>query len=55
MRDQIDHRDLDFARPELVRDLALIGQAIGSAFRTLTRIQFDAPWNARRDDCSQGV
>lgn len=33
---------------ELLADFVLLGQAIGSAFRTLTRIRFEAPWTDYR-------
>jgi hypothetical protein len=33
---------------ELLEDFVLLGQAIGSAFRSLTRIRFEAPWGDYR-------
>jgi len=36
------------APSQLLEDFALLGQAIGSAFQTLTRIRFEAPWTDYR-------
>ncbi|MCA1654465.1 MAG: hypothetical protein ABR588_07565 [Sphingomicrobium sp.] len=53
MRDEIYDRDLQLARHQLARDFLLLGQAIGSAFRVLTRVQFEAPWRGEAADCTQ--
>jgi hypothetical protein len=44
MRDEIYDRDYQFARASLSRDIVLLFQAIGSAFRVLARHRNDAPW-----------
>jgi len=36
------------APSQLLEDFAVLGQAIGSAFRSLTRIRFEAPWTDYR-------
>jgi len=48
MRDEIYDREFQQARSNLVEDVALLAQALGSAFRTLTRIRFEAPWTNYR-------
>ena len=52
MYDQSYDRDIQFARGQLARDLVLLGQALVSPFKVLTRIHFDAPWSDRvPSDC----
>ena len=48
MRDEIYDREFQQARSTMVEDVALLASAIGSAFRTLTRIRFEAPWTNYR-------
>jgi hypothetical protein len=48
MIDERYDRDVQHARARLGTDVTLLFQAIGEAFRVLTRIQFDEPWRARR-------
>lgn len=48
MRDEIYDREYQEARGQLLEDFRLLGNAIGSAFRVLTRIQFEAPWTGYR-------
>jgi hypothetical protein len=54
MRDEIYDREFQMARGELNRsidsllqDLRYLGQAFMEAFRSLHRVQFDAPWSRR--------
>ena len=54
MRDEIYDREYQIARDDLnrsidglVQDLKQIGQAFMEAFRSLHRVQFDAPWSRR--------
>jgi hypothetical protein len=47
MVDQSYDRDVQFARGQLARDFALLGQAIVSPFKVLARINFAAPWSDR--------
>lgn len=44
MRDEIYDRKFQAARATLGRDLVLLLQAIGSAFRVLARHRSEAPW-----------
>ena len=55
MRDENYDRELQFARGQfgsavasLRDDIRLIATAFGEAFASLSRIQFEAPWNSVR-------
>ena len=50
MREQIYDRGYQPLRKEVFHDFALLAQAIGSAFRVLTRTRFEAPWRGPEPD-----